>query len=118
MRQQAQLAAESADVILFLLDGQQGLTAEDYDVADYLRRCKKPLVLGVNKVDNSRMDEQVKYDYYCLGLGEPHTISAVQGPVSYTHLSCSRVSCSMIAPARGLAIISTRTSGSVAWTDT
>lgn len=79
MRQQAQLAAESADVILFLLDGQQGLTAEDYDVADYLRRCKKPLVLGVNKVDNSRMDEQVKYDYYCLGLGEPHTISAVQG---------------------------------------
>lgn len=79
MRQQAQLAAESADVILFLLDGQQGLTAEDYDVADYLRRCKKPLVLGVNKVDNSRMEEQVKYDYYCLGLGEPHTISAVQG---------------------------------------
>ncbi len=43
------------------------------------RRCKKPLVLGVNKVDNASMDEQVKYDYYCLGLGEPHTISAVQG---------------------------------------
>jgi len=79
MRQQAQLAAESADVILFLLDGQQGLTAEDYEVADYLRRCKKPLVLGVNKVDNSRMDEEIKYDYYSLGLGEPHTMSAVQG---------------------------------------
>lgn len=79
MRQQAQIAAESADVILFLLDGQQGLTAEDYDVADYLRRCKKPLVLGVNKVDNIRMDQEIKYDYYSLGLGEPHTISSVQG---------------------------------------
>lgn len=79
MREQAVAAAESADVILFLLDGQQGLTAEDYDVADYLRRSHKPIVLAINKVDNSRLDEEIKYDYYALGLGEPHTVSAVQG---------------------------------------
>ncbi len=79
MREQAQAAAESADVILFLLDGSQGLTAEDYDVADYLRKSSKPVVLAINKVDNKAMDEEVRYDYYALGLGEPHTISAVQG---------------------------------------
>jgi len=78
MREQALAAAEVADVVLFIMDGRHGLTAEDYDVADTLRRCGKPLVLAVNKVDHMGQDD-VKYDYYSLGLGEPYTMSAVQG---------------------------------------
>jgi len=78
MREQALAAADLADVIIFIMDGRNGLTAEDYDVADTLRRCGKPLVLAVNKVDHVNQ-EDVKFDYYGLGLGEPYTMSAVQG---------------------------------------
>ncbi len=78
MREQATLAAETADVILFFLDGQQGLTAEDYDVADYLRRCAKPTLVVVNKLDSAAQAD-TRYDYYALGMGEPYAVSSVQG---------------------------------------
>ena len=76
IKRQAEIAVETADLILFFLDGKAGLVAEDYDVADYLRRCKKPVIVVVNKLDNNEMD--TLYDFYGLGLGEPIPISAEQ----------------------------------------
>ncbi|HWS30297.1 MAG TPA: ribosome biogenesis GTPase Der [Clostridia bacterium] len=78
MRRQAELAIETADVILFLVDGREGITAADEDVAELLRRSKKPVVLAVNKVDNQKFEDSA-YDFYSLGIGEPFTISAEQG---------------------------------------
>ncbi len=78
MREQAILAAETADAILFFVDSRQGLMAEDREVADFLRKCGKPILLVVNKVDHINYDEQ-KYEFYELGLGEPYPISALQG---------------------------------------
>ncbi|HWR18183.1 MAG TPA: ribosome biogenesis GTPase Der [Clostridia bacterium] len=78
MRRQAELAIETADVILFLVDGREGITASDEDVAALLRRSKKPVVLAVNKVDNQKFEDSV-YDFYSLGIGDPFTISAEQG---------------------------------------
>ena len=78
MRRQAQLAMETSDVILLLVDGREGLTAADYDVADMLRRSQKPVVLAVNKIDAQKFEESV-YEFYNLGLGEPYSISASQG---------------------------------------
>ena len=78
MRRQAELAIETADVILFLADGREGLTASDRDVAELLRKSKKKVVLAVNKVDAPKY-EDIKYDFYELGFGEPYTISAEQG---------------------------------------
>ena len=57
MRRQAELAIETADVILFLVDGREGMTAADMEVASMLRRSKKPVVLGVNKVDAQKFEE-------------------------------------------------------------
>ena len=71
---QAQLAVETADVILFFTDAKEGLTASDYDVADFLRRSKKPVVLVVNKVDEYSQDKL--FEFYALGLGEPFGVSA------------------------------------------
>ena len=78
MRQQAILAAETADAILFFVDSRQGLMADDREVADFLRKCGKPILLAVNKVDHINYDEQ-KYEFYELGLGEPYPISGLQG---------------------------------------
>ena len=78
MRRQAELAIETADVIIFLVDGREGITAADEDVADMLRRSKKPVVLGVNKIDHPKFEDAV-YDFYSLGIGEPITISSEQG---------------------------------------
>lgn len=78
MRRQAQLAIETSHVIIFVVDGREGLTAADMDVAEMLRRCKKPIVLCVNKVDHVKY-EDTAYDFYSLGIGEPITISAGQG---------------------------------------
>lgn len=78
MRRQAQLAIETSHVILFVVDGREGLTAADMEVAEMLRRCKKPIVLAVNKVDHIKY-EDTAYDFYSLGIGEPITISAGQG---------------------------------------
>ena len=78
MRRQAELAIETADVILFLTDGREGLTAADEEVAALLRRSHKPVVLAVNKLDAPKFHEAV-YDFYALGLGDPIIISAGQG---------------------------------------
>ena len=78
MRQQATLAAETADAILFFVDSRQGLLPDDRDVADFLRKSGKPILLAVNKVDHINYEEQ-KYEFYELGLGEPYPISALQG---------------------------------------
>ena len=71
---QAKLAVETTDVILFFVDGREGLTSSDYDVADYLRRSRKPVVLVVNKLDDYSEDKL--FEFYSLGLGEPFGISA------------------------------------------
>ncbi|MEG1560585.1 MAG: ribosome biogenesis GTPase Der [Clostridia bacterium] len=78
MQRQAQLAIETADVIMFMVDGREGLTASDMEVADMLRKSKKPIVLAVNKVDAPKFEDSI-YDFYELGLGEPITISSSQG---------------------------------------
>lgn len=78
MRRQAELAIETADVIIFLVDGREGMTSADTDVAEILRRSKKPVVLAVNKVDTPKLEESM-YEFYALGLGNPFTISAAQG---------------------------------------
>ena len=75
MREQAQIAIDTADVILFLTDVRQGLVAADSKVADMLRRSKKPVILAVNKVDNQKFDMDV-YEFYNLGMGDPLPISA------------------------------------------
>ena len=78
MRRQAELAIETANVIVFMVDGRAGITAADEEVAEMLRRCKKPIVLVVNKVDHPKFEDSV-YDFYSLGIGSPISISAEQG---------------------------------------
>ena len=78
MRRQAELAIETADVIVFMVDGREGMTSADEEVAEMLRRCLKPVVLVVNKVDAPKFEES-RYEFYSLGLGEPVTVSAEQG---------------------------------------
>lgn len=78
MRRQAELAIETSHVIVFVVDGREGLTAADMEVAEMLRRSKKPIVLAVNKIDHVKY-EDAAYDFYSLGIGEPITISAGQG---------------------------------------
>ncbi|MBW8381894.1 MAG: ribosome biogenesis GTPase Der [Youngiibacter sp.] len=78
MRRQAQVAMETADVIIFIVDGKTGLTDSDHEVAGMLRRSGKPIVLAVNKIDNFK-DENNAFEFYNLGLGNPITISASQG---------------------------------------
>ena len=78
MREQAQIAIDTADVIIFMTDVKQGLIDADAKVADMLRRSRKPVVLVVNKVDNfNRMMADV-YEFYNLGIGDPIPISASQ----------------------------------------
>ena len=76
IKRQAELAVELADVIVFFVDGKQGVLPEDYDIATYLRMSKKPIVLAVNKLDNNEQD--LIYDFYSLGIGDPIGISAEQ----------------------------------------
>ncbi|MGN0438001.1 MAG: ribosome biogenesis GTPase Der [Lachnospiraceae bacterium] len=76
MRAQAQIAMDTADVIIFLVDVKQGLVDADHKVADMLRRSKKPVVLVVNKVDNFDKYMPDVYEFYNLGLGDPYPISA------------------------------------------
>ena len=75
MREQAEIAIATADVILFLVDVRQGLVDADHKVADMLRRSKKPIVLAVNKVDNFDKFMMDVYEFYNLGLGDPIPIS-------------------------------------------
>jgi GTP-binding protein len=76
MRRQAEIAIETCDVILFFVDGKQGLTSDDQDVADLLRKSGKPVMLVVNKIDSPKNMDEV-YDFYQLGMGEPMGISSV-----------------------------------------
>ncbi|HIX69038.1 MAG TPA: ribosome biogenesis GTPase Der [Candidatus Anaerostipes excrementavium] len=76
MRDQAEIAVETADVIIFLTDVRQGLVDADYQVADMLRRSQKPVVLAVNKVDNYDKFILDTYEFYNLGLGTPFPVSA------------------------------------------
>ncbi len=78
MRRQAELAIETSDVILFIVDGREGMTAADQEVAAMLRKCNKPVVLAVNKLDAPKYHEAI-YEFYELGLGEPFIVSAGQG---------------------------------------
>lgn len=78
MRRQAQIAIETADVIMFLVDGKEGITPADEEVANMLRKSKKPVVLVVNKIDSLK-DEGNAWEFYNLGIGDPITISASQG---------------------------------------
>jgi GTP-binding protein len=78
VRSQAELAIEEADVIVFMVDARSGITAADEEVTDLLRRTQKPVILTVNKADNAarRLDA---VEFYRLGLGEPVSISSIQG---------------------------------------
>ncbi|MGG1631278.1 ribosome biogenesis GTPase Der [Rossellomorea sp. NRS-1567] len=78
IRQQAEIAIDEADVIVFLTNGREGVTAADEIVAKILYRSKKPIVLGINKIDNPEMREMI-YDFYSLGFGEPYPISGSHG---------------------------------------
>lgn len=75
---QAQIAIETADVIIFVTDVKQGVTEADAQVANMLRRTKKPVVLAVNKVDDMRKENLDVYEFYSLGIGEVYPISAGQ----------------------------------------
>ncbi len=76
MRRQAEIAIEIADVIIFLTDVKQGVTAADEDIALMLKKSKKPIILVCNKVDNFQKYQNEVYEFYNLGLGDPIAISA------------------------------------------
>ena len=79
MREQAQIAIDNADVIIFVADIKTGLTASDQEVAGMLQRSRKPIVLAVNKMDSTGTIDPDFYEFYNLGLGDPVAISAVHG---------------------------------------
>ena len=77
IKTQAELAIDTAQAIVFVVDGKTGVTVDDEQVANYLRRAKVPVVLCVNKLDNNQKDNL--YDFYSLGFGDPYPVSAEQG---------------------------------------
>lgn len=79
MRAQAELAIETADVILFMVDMKTGLTAADQDIGAMLRKSRKPVVVAVNKVDRIGDTPQEVYEFYNLGLGDLHPVSSQHG---------------------------------------
>ena len=79
MRDQAQIAIDNANVIVFLTDIKTGLTASDHEVANMLLRSGKPIVLAVNKMDSTGAVDPDFYEFYNLGLGDPIAVSAVHG---------------------------------------
>lgn len=78
VRAQAELAIDEADVIVFVVDGKNGLSSTDQEIASYLFRSKKPIVLAVNKVDHPNQIENI-YEFYQLGFGDPHAVSGAHG---------------------------------------
>ncbi len=76
MRTQAEIAIDTADVIIFMVDVQTGLTDSDQKVAEMLRRSRKPVILCVNKVDSFKKFQYDVYEFYNLGLGEPYPVAA------------------------------------------
>ena len=79
MREQAQIAIDSATVIVLVTDLRTGVTAADHEVARMLQRAKKPVVLAVNKADSTGATDTGVYEFYSLGLGDPIPVSAVHG---------------------------------------
>ncbi len=79
MREQAQIAIDSATVIVLVTDIRTGVTAADKDVANMLLRSRKPVVLAVNKADSTGAEDPAIYEFYSLGLGDPIAVSAVHG---------------------------------------
>ncbi len=77
IKQQVQIAIDLADVILFIVDGREGIMPDDYDIATMLRKTKKPIVLAVNKIEGKNKDSY--FDFYQLSIGEPIPVSASQG---------------------------------------
>lgn len=78
IKNQAQMAIETADVILFVADGREGLTSTDREIAEILRRSRKDVIIAANKIDNPNEDTEI-YDFYELGFGEPMMISSEKG---------------------------------------
>lgn len=78
IRHQAEIAIEEADVIIFIVNGRDGVTASDEEVAKILYKSEKPVVLAVNKVDNPEMKENI-YEFYALGFDTPYPISGTHG---------------------------------------
>lgn len=76
IKAQADIAIDLADVIVFMVDGKEGLTQNDIEVGEYLRKCNKKVILVVNKLDNFEVENS--YEFYALGLGEPYPISCEQ----------------------------------------
>ena len=79
MREQTELAVLEADIIIFMADAREGLSAADRNVAEVLRKSGKPVVYCVNKVDGPKLEEEI-YDFYSLGAGEIFAVSALHGP--------------------------------------
>ena len=77
MREQAEMAIEMADVVMFVVDVKQGVVDADYKVAEMLRKAQKKIVLVVNKVDNFDKLMPDVYEFYNLGLGDPYPISSI-----------------------------------------
>ena len=77
IKSQAEIAVDVADVILLFVDGKQGIISDDIDIAHFLKKSKKPVVLAVNKLDNNEVEKT--YEFYELGLGDPYPVSAEQG---------------------------------------
>jgi GTP-binding protein len=75
---QAELAMDEADVIIYLVNGRDGITSDDYVVADMLYKTKKPIVLAVNKIDDIHLHDNI-YEYYSLGFGDPVAVSSIHG---------------------------------------
>lgn len=78
IRHQAEIAIDEADVIIFMVNGRDGITASDEEVAKILYKSKKPTVLAVNKIDNFEMRDRM-YEFYALGFGDPYPISGTHG---------------------------------------
>ncbi|MFD1471335.1 ribosome biogenesis GTPase Der [Companilactobacillus mishanensis] len=78
IKNQAEIAIDEADVIVFIVNGQNSVTKEDEDVAKILYRTKKPVILAVNKADNPEQRQNI-YDFYTLGFGDPNPVSGSQG---------------------------------------
>jgi len=79
VRRQAEIAIETADVIVFMVDAKEGLTASDHEVANILRKTKKPVIIAINKVDNLGDPPPEVYEFYSLAMGDFITISSIHG---------------------------------------
>ncbi len=79
MREQAELAVDMADVILFMVNVRDGMTAADKEVAAMLQKCGRPILLVCNKVDNPGNPPMELYEFYNLGIGEPYPVSSIHG---------------------------------------